>query len=128
MNKRERIYNKFGGRCAYSGTPLEDDWEIDHVHPVIRSLDGSMLFKDADKETNMVPAQKAINRYKGSLGLQEFRDWFIGELHLRLRKLPKNPRKPHTKAKKKRMLKIAGYFGITEDKPFNGKFYFETYE
>lgn len=35
MNKRERIYNKFGGLCAYSGTPLEDDWQIDHICPVI---------------------------------------------------------------------------------------------
>ena len=126
MKRRDRIYYKYNGKCAYSGTPLEDDWEIDHVNPVIRSpLSGEMLSEKDDNEDNMVPCQKAINRYKGSLGLQEFRDWFIGELHLRLKKLPKNPRKPHTKAKKKRMLKIAGYFGITEDKPFNGKFYFE---
>ena len=26
MTRRERIYQKYGGLCAYSGTPLEDDW------------------------------------------------------------------------------------------------------
>lgn len=58
MTKRERIYNKFGGLCAYSGTPLEDDWQIEHIDPVIRNWEGTMLFKEADKEANMVPEIK----------------------------------------------------------------------
>lgn len=31
MTKREKVYSKFDGKCAYSGTPLESDWQIDHM-------------------------------------------------------------------------------------------------
>jgi hypothetical protein len=33
MNKQTRdlIYQKFDGRCAYSGTTLEPDWQIDQI-------------------------------------------------------------------------------------------------
>ena len=59
MTKRERIYNKFGGLCAYSGTPLESDWQIDHVKPVVRNwFSNDMVFKKDDCEDNMVPVQK----------------------------------------------------------------------
>lgn len=127
MTKRERIYNKFGGLCAYSGTPLEPDWQIDHIDPVVRNwVDGTMLFPKSDCESNMVPVQKLINHYKHSISLHEFRTWLLGGLHERLKKLPKNPRTIKGQARKNYMLKIAGYFGITEDKPFNGVFYFET--
>jgi 5-methylcytosine-specific restriction endonuclease McrA len=30
---REEVYNKYGGLCAYTGKPLGDDWQIDHIHP-----------------------------------------------------------------------------------------------
>lgn len=79
MTRRERIYNKFGGLCAYSGTPLEPDWQIDHVIPVVRNWwDGTKMFPDADSEENLVPTQKIINHYKGSLSLELFRTWFLG--------------------------------------------------
>ena len=52
MTKRERIYNKFGGLCAYSGTSLEDDWQIDHVKPIVRRFDGIKLFVEDDCEDN----------------------------------------------------------------------------
>ena len=47
-------------------------------------------------------------------------------MHLRLAKLPKNPRTEKSRKKKEYILKIAKYFDITSNKPFNGKFYFET--
>jgi 5-methylcytosine-specific restriction endonuclease McrA len=31
--KREQVYKKYGGRCAYTGTPLKDDWQVDHIIP-----------------------------------------------------------------------------------------------
>jgi len=127
MTKRDRIYNKFGGLCAYSGTPLEDDWQIEHINPVVRNWwTNTAMFKKNDNEDNMVPVQKIINHYKHSLTLHEFRTWLLGGLHERLAKLPKNPRTEKSRKHKEYLLKVARYFGITEDKPFNGKFYFET--
>jgi len=129
MNKelRDKIYNKYNGKCAYSGTPLEPDWWVEHIDPLRRSWynGGKPIFPENDNIENMIPVQKIINHYKHSLNLEEFRTWYLGGLHVRLRKLPKNPRTEKGKKRKEYMLKIAGYFGITPDKPFDGKFYFE---
>lgn len=123
---RESIRLKFNGLCAYSGTPLEPDWQIEHIKPVVRNwFNGTKVFKERECEENMVPVQKTINHYKHSLDLDQFRTWYLGGLHLRLQKLPKNPRTEKGQKRKDYLLKVAGYFGITEDNPFDGKFYFE---
>lgn len=124
MTRRERIYNKYNGLCAYSGTKLEDDWQIDHMEPVVR-LCGKKMSPDNDNEENMYPSQKLINHYKHSLSLDDFRNWLLGGLHKRLDKLPKNTRVQKSINRKKYLLKIASYFGITPDKPFDRVFYFE---
>lgn len=127
MTKRDRIKQKFDGLCAYSGTPLEGDWQIDHLKPVVRNWwDGTMKFEKDDCEDNMIPVQKILNHYKHSYSLNDFRTWLLGGLHERLKKLPKNPKTDKSRKRKEYLLKVAGYFGITPDKPFSGKFYFET--
>ena len=73
----------------------------------------------------MIPVQKLINHYKHSMSLDVFRNWLLGGLHTRLRKLPKNPRNEKGKKRKEYILKIAKYFDITEHKPFSKEFYFE---
>jgi hypothetical protein len=120
--QREQIRLKFGGLCAYSGTPLEDDWQIDHVDPIIRYSNSFNTNRHTIE--NMVPCQKIINHYKGYLSLEEFRTWYLGGLHNRIGK-PKNPRTEKSKRKKEYLNKVASYFGITQDKPFKGVFYFE---
>jgi 5-methylcytosine-specific restriction endonuclease McrA len=126
---RELIKQKFNGLCAYSGTVLEDDWQVDHIKPLLRGKGKyKMLFEDRDHIENMIPCQKIINHYKRSLDIETFRSWYLGELHLRLSKLPKNPRTEKTKKRIEYLRKVASYFNITEDKPFNKKFYFETIE
>lgn len=123
---REKIKQKYGGRCAYSGTILESDWQVDHIVPVIRNWwTSDCESPESHKLENMVPTQKIINHYKGSLSLEMFRDWYLGGLHQRLRKLPKNPRTEKSIKKKEYLIKVAGYFGITPDAPFTGLFYME---
>lgn len=129
MTKKERelIKQKYNGRCAYSGTPLKEDWQVDHVYPIQRNWwNGTCMHKEWDTIDNMVPCQRIINHYKGSLDLELFRTWYLGGLHERLRKLPKNPTTPKGMRRKVYLLEVAELFGITEDKPFSGKFYFET--
>ena len=75
---------------------------------------------------NMVPCQKIVNHYKGSLDLETFRTWFLGGLHERLKKLPKNPTAEKSIRRKAYLLEVARLFDIRPDKPFSGKFYFET--
>jgi len=125
--KRDIIKNKFNGLCAYSGTPLEDDWQVDHIKPKIMYYIGSCPYQGNPNDIdNLIPAQRIINHYKRSLPLEKFKSWYLGGLHLRLKKLPKNPKTELAKKRKEYLLKIASYFDITEDKPFSGKFYFET--
>lgn len=31
MTRKEKVQAKYGGLCAYTGKPLEADWQIDHV-------------------------------------------------------------------------------------------------
>lgn len=114
---RQQVYDKYNGRCAYSGTVLKDDWQVDHIVSVFHG--------GTDDIDNLVPAQRIINHYKRAMGLHEFRVWLLGELHLRLRKLPKNPRVQKSIRHKEYLLEVAGLFGITEEIPFNQVFYFE---
>ena len=124
---REFIKRKFQGKCAYSGTELGGDWQIDHVKPIIRNrYDGTVYFKDEHNLKNMVPSQKLINHYKGSMDLELFRTWYLAGLHNRLKKLPKNPKTEKSIKRKAYLLAVAGFFDIEIDKPFSGKFYFET--
>jgi len=125
--KRDIIKNKFNGLCAYSGTPLEDDWQVDHIKPKIMYYIGSCPYQGNPNDIdNLIPAQRIINHYKRSLPLEKFKSWYLGGLHLRLKKLLKNTKTELAKKRKEYLLKIASYFDITEDKPFSGKFYFET--
>lgn len=124
---REVIYAKYNGRCAYTGTELKGDWQVDHIQPIIRLIDKGMYHDDRHVIGNMVPAQKIVNHYKGGLDLETFRDWYMGGLHERLRRLPVNPRSEKSIKRKAYLLEIAGLFGITADKRFEGKFYFEKH-
>jgi hypothetical protein len=125
---RELIRLKFNGKCAYTGTDLEDDWQVDHIEPIIRDSRklGEMFFPQYHCLDNMFPTHRIINNYKRNLSLETFRSWYLGELNLRLKKLPKNPTVKSRIKHKENLLKIAELFGITADKPFSGKFYFET--
>jgi hypothetical protein len=125
MNKtlREKVKNKFNGRCAYSGTILEDDWQVDHLIP---KKECNYFMGNADDINNLVPSQKLINHYKRALSLETFRSIWLGKLHKRLLKLPKNPRSEKSIKRKLYLLKIAEYFKITPEQPFSGVFYFES--
>ena len=117
MINRKIVYEKYGGRCAYTGTPLEDDWQVDHIIPKAQG--------GTDEIENLLPAQRIVNHYKRCLDNETFKTWLLGGLHERLKKLPKNPRTERGMRHKAYMLEVAGLFGIEPDKPFCGKFYFE---
>ncbi len=114
---RKEIYEKFGGRCAYCGSVLELDWQVDHVIP--------KRHYGTNDPRNLVPACKICNHYKRALSLEDYRNKWLGGLHKRLSKLPKNPRTEKSIKRKRYLLTIAEKYGITPDKPFSGVFYFE---
>lgn len=132
---RQQVYDKFGGKCAYTGLPLGDKWQVDHV--ISQYGFGYTLWgKCRDREEyekrktevhhidNLLPALAIVNHYKRTKNLEQFRLYMEG-FHKRLSKLPKKTRVPATEKRIAYMNKIADAFGITVDKPFDGKFYFE---
>ena len=124
---RELIKQKFGGKCAYTGTELLSDWQVDHVSPVRRNmwLNNTPRFGENHNLENMIPTQRLVTHYKRFRDLGQFKEFMV-DFHVRISKLPKNPRTEKGAKKKKYMLEIAELFGVTPDKPFSGKFYFET--
>jgi 5-methylcytosine-specific restriction endonuclease McrA len=124
---RELVRNMFDGKCAYTGTELQSDWQVDHVKPVRRNwwLKNSAMFEENHKLNNMLPSQRIINHYKQSMDLEQFRN-FMKDFHVRVSKLPKNPKIEKSIKRKIYILEIARLFDIKTDKAFSGIFYFET--
>jgi division protein CdvB (Snf7/Vps24/ESCRT-III family) len=117
MKKKDIIYQKYGGLCYYSGRPLGNNWQIDHIQPKVN--------KGSNDIQNLVPAIKIVNHYKRCLNIEDFRER-LSTLHLRLQKLPKKTNSPTAIKKIKYLREVSELFNITEYNPFNGTFYFET--
>jgi hypothetical protein len=100
MNKadRQRVYDKYCGKCAYCGCDLEKGWHVDELLPVVRGYSydkdeyGKRL-KDKngrDRKTptmeyperkhidNQMPACASCNITKSSLSLENFRSLVAG--------------------------------------------------
>lgn len=122
---RQAIYNKFEGRCAYTGKPLGNDWQVDHIWPKVHHRWVQPGADDPNNITNLLPAIKIINHYKRDHNLESFRKSMLN-FHLRLKKLPKNTMIERTKKRILYMNTVADLFDIAPDKPFTGKFYFES--
>lgn len=118
MNKdlRKRIYNKFAGRCAYCGQPIEfKRMQVDHVEPQYKKVD-PMHFGveiDIDAFENLMPSCSRCNHYKRAYNLETFR-WLMNTLHERL--------------EKQYLFKVAADYGMIQVYPFRKKFFFETKE
>ena len=105
--KRQAVYDKYSGHCAYCGKQIEyKDMQVDHITPQRRYADK----KIADRLENLNPSCRRCNHYKRTCDLEGFRE-LIMTLHNRIRKQYLN--------------KVAEDYGIVEVKEWDGKFYFE---
>ena len=111
---RERVHQKFGGRCAYCGRSIEyGQMQVDHFLPQCREkFYARRCKKDVHAEENLMPARRRCNHYKRARTPKQFRE-LMTTLHERLEALY--------------ILKVAVDFGMTAIKPFDGKFYFEKH-
>lgn len=76
--QRLRVYNMYGGRCAYCGRPIRyEDMQVDHMVPLYNG--------GADNEENYVPACRMCNHYKSTYTVEKLREQ-LGMLQERLRK------------------------------------------
>lgn len=81
-SKREAVYAKFGGRCAYCGKEIDyKDMQVDHFLPL-----RAWGIEDAgtDDLKNLMPACRMCNHYKRANTLETFRR-YIAEIPRKLR-------------------------------------------
>ncbi len=125
MNKktREQVRLKYNGLCAYTGKPLGDDWQVDHMYSKYKHNYNSIQ-SDVNDIDNLTPALWIVNHYKRSLDLEGFRR-YMTDFHKRLAKLPIKTSVERTAKRIEYMNKVADAFGINPQRPFGGLFFFE---
>jgi 5-methylcytosine-specific restriction endonuclease McrA len=112
MTKRQIVYNKFNGRCAYCGCELKAGFHIDHIEPIRRNSDGSCINPQNELLENMNPSCPSCNIMKHSMTLEQFRDSiknFVTNLN-----------------KYNNQYKFAKKYGLVSENDIEVKFYFET--
>lgn len=118
------IYDKCNGHNAHCGIKISyDDFQVDHIIPKRFWLYASHTTNlSVDDISNLLPV---CNHYKRVLDLETFRNKWLSKLHTRIKKIPKKPRTERGKRRKEYMHRILDRYHITENKPFDGIFYFE---
>jgi 5-methylcytosine-specific restriction endonuclease McrA len=107
MTRREKVYNKFGGRCSYCGVYLVKGWNVDHINPKV--LGGTDDFE------NLNPSCKDCNNYKCHSDLETFRMYTKQMFNEKL----------HYLFKSKTKMQVAINMGVITHKEWDGIFYFE---
>jgi hypothetical protein len=103
---RQKIYEKYTGRCAYCGNPIYfKDMQVDHIVPKRKY--------GTDDFENLNPSCRRCNHYKRTFDLEFYRH-LIKELHGKL-----NDNYLH---------KVALDYGMIKIEEWDGEFYFETQE
>lgn len=110
---RLKVYDKYGGRCAYCGKSIDiKDMQVDHIRPK-RNWERCPNEKELDQIENLNPSCRRCNHYKRANSLELFRS-LLKTMQSRLRN--------------DYLFKVAEDYGIVEVKPFDGVFYFEKQE
>lgn len=77
---REAVYEKYNGRCAYCGRPIEySAMQVDHFIPKNRWNESG-----SDDFANLMPSCRMCNHYKRAHDLETFRR-YIQEIPRKLR-------------------------------------------
>lgn len=132
-NIRTQIFNKYNGKCAYCGDPLQKGWHVDEMEPVRRSVEykkddkGNRIWDEVKQKyktyvwlshperltiENQNPSCPSCNINKHSLSLEEFRNLINGFM--------KHLNEVNTQ------YKIAKRYGLIQETNIEVKFYFET--
>ena len=107
---RQKVYDKYGGRCAYCGKKIElKDMQVDHIVPK-RAWYTGMTDDQIECIDNFNPACRRCNHYKRAESLDTFRERIV-TIQNRLRN--------------EYLFKVAEDYGVVEVKPYDGVFYFE---
>jgi 5-methylcytosine-specific restriction endonuclease McrA len=101
---RQKVFDKYNGKCAYCGCELGKGWHVDHVQPVVRLYENAkvqtgpnswdwqyktkykgMQYPDRDTIENALPACASCNINKHGDSIEGFRTTikkFVDSLNL----------------------------------------------
>lgn len=128
---RQKVFDKYGGRCAYCGCELDSSWQVDHaVSKCYWFYIDTQDPKKVNDLSNLMPACRMCNHYKRSHCINDYKSHtgfrtYMLNFHKRLAKLPKTTVVRKTMDRIEYMNKVANLYNITVDNPFTGIFYFE---
>ena len=117
---RQKVYEKYHGHCAYCGKEITiGEMQVDHAIPFAGEIYGrdrekvrQMIDDNSINDfSNLMPACRACNFYKGIGDIEGFRNRIKNKLD-------------HT-CRCTFQARLAIQFGIIEYKHWDGKFYFE---
>lgn len=126
MKKSDRIkiFEKYGGKCAYCGCDLTKNWHADHIEPIVRDSKwdrksgrfvNSGTYRNPRNEIleNFNPACPSCNIQKNSFTLEQFRSniqGFLDSLNLY-----------------NTQYKFVKKYGLVTETKMQVKFFFETF-
>lgn len=112
---REAVYNKYNGHCAYCGKELTPKgWQLDHLIPYQRERWKKYSEEEIECFENYMPACRRCNHYKRAHSLEVFRRY--------IKEIPEKLKETNY------IYKVGLDYGIIEEHPWNGLFYFEWLE
>lgn len=112
--KRELVYKKYNGHCAYCGCELEmKDMQVDHVLSLCSARWRKTPQEELDDIENLMPSCRSCNYYKGTLTLEGFRR----ELSTLMERVSKEF-----------IYRLAKKYGMVSEQVWDGRFYFEKVE
>jgi hypothetical protein len=108
---RQEVLEKYDNKCGYCGKDITlKSMQVDHIEPKCNVNQSN--FNTINEIDNLMPTCRRCNHYKRGDNLKQFRH--------KMQTL-------HERVCSHYIGKVALDFGIVEIKPFDGKFYFETY-
>lgn len=106
---REKVYQKYDGRCAYCGRGIEyNEMQVDHIIPKARVHHRE--YESANWWDNLNPSCRRCNHYKRALTLEQFR---------------RQLKTIQDRISNDYLVKVAIDYGVINFTPFDGVFYFE---
>jgi 5-methylcytosine-specific restriction endonuclease McrA len=117
MIRREIIYNKFGGKCAYCGCDIKlKGFQVDHIVSLRRYRSHFVHYNSIGFNPHLIdnlnPSCQSCNNYKRDNTI----DFFRTEIESQIEKLRRH----------RPTFRLAERYGLIECKPKRIEFYFET--
>lgn len=117
--ERDKIFSKFGGKCAYCGVELDPKkFHVDHINPHWHNLTEEEarrigVTKGGHGIENLNPSCIRCNKWKATWTIEQFRE----EIRLQIERINKYSSS----------YRIAKDYGLIEETGKKVKFYFENF-